>query len=115
MGAVRKSQAMSHGVRICSHSVAWICMALTRFLLSTSTLMHLVRHGGPRARRRTGNGAPTAQLSKRPQSTTSRHPKSILSASRPLNADVAYFFCAYYAVHWTENVRKALQCKKTGK
>merc|ERR1712004_470332 len=69
----------------------------------------------PEGQKKNRKWRPTAQLSKRPQSTTSRHPKSILSASRPLNADVAYFFCAYYAVHWTENVRKALQCKKTGK
>merc|ERR1739845_175764 len=65
------SQAMNHGVRICSHSIAWICMALTKLLLLTSTLMRLVQHGGLRAKRKTGNGAPTAQQLRHLQFTTS--------------------------------------------
>merc|ERR1712039_307758 len=59
--------AMSHGVRICSRSVAWICMVLTRFLLSTST--------------------PTAQQHRHPQFTISRHLRLILTALRRLNAE----------------------------
>merc|ERR1712113_883749 len=83
----RSSQAMNHGVKICSRSVAWICMVLTRFLLSTSTLTRLVQHGGLRAKRRTGNVAPTAQQHRHLQFTISRHLRLILTALRRLNAE----------------------------
>merc|ERR1712073_279582 len=61
------------------------CMDLTKLMPSTSTLMRLAQHGGQRARRKTGNGAPTAALQGRRQSTTSRRPKNTLIASRPLD------------------------------
>merc|ERR1712061_239944 len=61
-------------------SGAWTCMMLTRFPPLTSTLMRLAQHGAQRARRKTGNGAPTVPQCRRPQSTISRRPRSILSA-----------------------------------
>merc|ERR1712173_163982 len=88
----RSSQAMSHGVRICSRSVAWICRVLTRLLLSTSTLTHLVQHGGLRAKRKTRNGALTAQQHRHLQFTISKHLRSILTALRRLNAEAALIF-----------------------
>merc|ERR1712060_779930 len=63
------------------------CMVLTRFLLSTSTLTRLAQHGGLRAKRRTRNGAPTAQQHRHPQFTISRHLRLILTALRRLNAE----------------------------
>merc|ERR1712203_934985 len=46
------------------------------------------QHGGQRVRRKTGNGAPTAPPPRHLQSTTSRHPRSTLIASRPPNAEL---------------------------
>merc|ERR1712024_435403 len=58
-------------------------------------VMHLVQHGGQRARRKTGNGSLIAQQYRRPESTTSRNPRLTSIASRPLSAEVN--FCACYA------------------
>merc|ERR1711972_322196 len=46
-------------------------------------------HGALRARRKTGNGALTAQPRRPQQSTTSRNPRSTSTASRPPSAEVA--------------------------
>merc|ERR1712187_302726 len=96
----RSSQAMNHGVRICSRSVAWICTRLTRFLLSTSTLTRLVQHGGLRAKRRTRNGAPTAQQYRHLQFTTSRHLRLILTALRRLNAEAVLMLVCNMLDRW---------------
>merc|ERR1719264_2180023 len=99
--AARRSQAMNHGVRTCSRSAAWTCMELTKLMPSTSTLMRLAQHGGQRARRKTGNGAPTAALQRRRQSTTSRRPKNTLIASRPPRHFILAL--AYTAANWNED------------
>merc|ERR1712066_689515 len=61
------------------------CMASTRSLATTSTLMPLAQHGVQRARRRTANGSPIAPSPRPQQSTTSRHQSCTSTASRPLN------------------------------
>merc|ERR1712113_716229 len=78
---------LGHEVRTCSHSAAWTCMVSTRCKPSTSTPMRLAQHGALRARRKTGNGALTAQPHRPQQSTTSRNPRNTSTALRPLSAE----------------------------
>merc|ERR550539_352336 len=56
-----KTPAASHGVKICSLSVAWICMELTGLALGTSPLMGCARLTVPRAKRKTRSGSQIAQ------------------------------------------------------
>merc|ERR1712045_352827 len=70
---------------VISHNAAATYMASTRSLATTSTLMPLAQHGAQRARRRTGNGSPTAPSPTPQQCTTSRHQNCTSTASRPLN------------------------------
>merc|ERR1712151_859376 len=92
-------EVISHdGARTCSFSAAWICMVLTKLLLTTSALMLLAKHIGQRTRGKTQSGSPIAQQRKPLESITSKNQKITSTASRQLNVELAVVkFCMRYA------------------
>merc|ERR1712061_572500 len=68
---LRKITVKSHGVKICSRSVAWTCTGSTGLAHGTSPPTGCARPIVPRARRKTRNGSQTARRHRRQQCTHS--------------------------------------------